>query len=142
MTATPQDFKVHCGDSTVLDVALSNMDGTPLVIDDSVTLRWVMTRSPSIEAAAAVSKTFPGEISTVSGGVSIPLLSGDTAGLALGPWRHELRLWNGPDVCTLMVGTAVIERAAKMSPPGAQPAQQAQAMHRNRIALVASPRRA
>jgi hypothetical protein len=143
MTATNQDFRVYAGDSAVLDVTLSTADGTPLQLDDTVHLKWLMTRYPQDESKAVIVKTLGDGIEKVDAGVAISLVNNDTAGLPFGAYRHELKIWNGPDTNTAMVGTAVIMKCVRMGPPGSvQQVEQAQATHTNRIALTAWPVRA
>jgi hypothetical protein len=134
VTSGSQNFRIFAGDSATLDVAITNPDGTEFNPAEAGNYVWIMTRDPSNYDAAAIIKVLGDGISTISGGVSITLSPTDTD-VAPGPYAHLLRVWDGPDVAVVMVGTAIIRPAAVMTAP---PEMMQSPQHARRIALEAS----
>lgn len=124
MTTQNQNLRLYRGDSHVLHVALTNADGTPY---DStipgIVMRYRITQNPDDDTLSNVRKSLGDGITVVAGtGVDITLDAADTD-LRPGLYYHELKVWDGVDPATVMVGYVVIRPAARMGeeaiPPSA-----------------------
>ncbi len=114
MTVTNQNFKVFRGDTHMLQVTLTQVDGSPYDPTLGAVIRWRLATSPhAAEEDALVRKSLGDGITVVGNAASIVLAAEDTD-MPAGLYYHELKVWEGTDVATMMTGYAVIRRAVQM----------------------------
>lgn len=115
MTAVNQNFKCYAGNSHVIHVALTQADGSPFDPTIGATLRWRMTQFPWDDTKSVVQKEWGNGIASASdGGINITMSSTDMD-LKPGLYYHELKVWDGDDVNTALVGYIVIKPSAQMN---------------------------
>lgn len=117
MTEYNQDVKIHRGDTRKLFVELNNQDGSDYTPPAGVDIQYRMSRqSQDIDTEALVEKALGTGITLVAGGVDIALVSADT-NFPPGIYYHELKIYDGSDIHTTMVGHFHIMPALPMDNP-------------------------
>lgn len=108
MTITNQIIDIRRGDSYSISVALTNADGGIFnTAEPGITMKWTLATSSNGEAL--VTKTLEDGLTLETGGVVIALTAEDTD-LVPKLYYHELKVFDGDDVATTMVGTVVVRR--------------------------------
>ncbi len=115
MTQVNQNFKMYRGNSQVIRVDLTTADGSPYDPLVGAVLRWRLAKSPyATEVESLIKKYLNDGITGATGYVQIALEPTDTEDLQPGLYYHELKVWDGDDVATAMVGHAVIRPSISM----------------------------
>jgi hypothetical protein len=125
MTVTNQNFKVFRGNTHSLDIALTQADGTPYDPTLNAVLRWRLTTSAHAKEEDAIIRKSTGNGITVAGNVATIVLATEDTDIDPGLYYHELRVWEGADIMTTMIGNAVVRRAVQMGDNVAPAAKQA-----------------
>jgi hypothetical protein len=116
MTITNQHAFCYRGDSAVLAVTMTDANGDPFVLSPSGMIRYRISPSPHAdEGDALVRKQLGAGLILIDGVVEISLTIADTT-QDPGLYYHELKVYEGIDVSTAMVGNFLVRRALTMSP--------------------------
>ena len=118
MASTNQDATVYRGDSLTLDVELTTADGSafdPTI--EGVDVRYRATRNRhSPESEALIAKQAGSGIEVAPGRASITLDHADTD-LAPRLYYHELKIFDGDDQFTAMVGVLIVKPSLRLARP-------------------------
>jgi hypothetical protein len=111
MTIANQDVEIHRGDSALLEISLTDANGDPYVpqAGDSVIYR-VAANSHIRQEDCLIEKDLDNGISVVNGIVAVALSPIDT-NIRPRSYYHELKVIDGPDVATAMIGNFEIRHA-------------------------------
>lgn len=112
MTVANQTVRLYRANSAAVAVTVTQADGTPYA--GAGVFRWRVALSPyALESEALVRKMSGDGIAFADGVATITLTSADTD-LYPGLYYHELRVWDGSDVATVMTGAFVVKRSLQM----------------------------
>lgn len=107
-----RDFSMTAGDTKLIDVSVTETDGTPTTIT-SATIAWKVTKSIRPTATVSISKSTSSGISITSGSggtFRITLDASDTSSLAPGDYYHEAQItFSDNEVATVLKGIMTIE---------------------------------
>ena len=114
MTVRNQNVKIYRGNTVSLSVAVTQADGSAYDPTLGAQFRYrVAKTSHATDDEAMVRKALNDGIASVTGGVTITLGPDDT-NFDPGVYYHELRVADGNDVSTAMIGAFVIKPAVQM----------------------------
>ena len=114
MTVRNQNVKVYRGNSASLSIAVTQADGTPYDPSMNAQFRYRMAKtSHALDGESLARKSLGDGIANVAGGVTITIDPADTD-FNPGVYYHELRVEDGADVSTAMIGAFVIKPAVQM----------------------------
>lgn len=111
-----QNAVVFRGNSASLVVALTQADGTPYDPTLDVEIRYRAARSRyADESECVIRKESGAGVSDLGGGsISVDLEPSDSD-IDPGVYYHELRIWDGTDVATALIGALIVKPALKMT---------------------------
>jgi hypothetical protein len=115
MTETNQNLKLCRGDSATVFVDLKRADGTPYDPTIPAAIKYRVARSLSSDAPALIAKEMGDGITNAPGGINIELTSADTD-IRPGIYPQLLRVFDGEDIDTMLIGVLVIKPSLKMGP--------------------------
>ncbi len=117
MTKRNQHAKVYRGDSAQIVVTVTQADGSAYDPTIGALLRYRMARTAHASDDESLvrksSAAGDGITSTPLGAVTI-VLNPENTDFEPGVYYHELKVWDGTDVATAMVGAFVIRRSIPM----------------------------
>lgn len=114
MTITNQDVEIFRGDSALLQVTLTDVNGALLVLSAGGTIKYRMSdNSHSGDDRVHIRKELGNGILLVNGVASVALLSEETD-LSPDLYYHELKVYDGGDVATAMTGSFNIRQALRL----------------------------
>jgi|SRR5215831_9193235 len=126
MTDTNQNIDLYRGDTGIIHVDLTNDDGSAFdTSPPTLNITWLMAKtSHALESDALIAKTLGGGITALAGGgIDIALSAIDTD-LKPNLYYHQLRVINGAEVATAMVGVMRIRNTLRKTTLGAVPTAQ------------------
>lgn len=118
MTIRNQNVIIYRGDSTMIDIAVTQEDGTPYDPATGAQFKYrVAETSHEDEVDVLISKSSDpsGGITPIIGGVEVVITTADTTAFDPGIYYHELKLFDGVDEATTMVGAFIVRPSLLMS---------------------------
>jgi hypothetical protein len=120
MTVTNQNAVIYRGNTAILQVTLTDSDGDPYAPGGGAVVRYRISRNwYDMEEAALVVKGLGTGITILAGVATIDITAEETE-LEPGLYYHELKITDGPDVSTSMVGTVIVKKSLTMVPTQVQ----------------------
>jgi hypothetical protein len=114
MTITNQDITIYRGDSALLNITLTDVNGQPFTLGPGGTVRYRMANtSHSGLADTHIIKELNAGVMLSAGVASVSILSEETD-LPPDSYYHELKIYDGGDVATAMTGNFQIRPAMQL----------------------------
>lgn len=114
MTITNQDVDLFRGDSALLQVTLTDINGAPFSLGPGGTIKYRMSDNPhSGDDGVHIRKELGSGVMLVGGVASVAILSEETD-LLPDLYYHELKVYDGGDVATAMTGAFKVKQALRL----------------------------